>query len=230
MIARGAGVGMRRALYSGIRESLLFVALCALAFHGCIRPAWAVVSTVGVSVSYVGNGSTNSFNYPDYLFEQTDLVVTQTLSGVTTNYPFSAMPGFTWAGTADCFGSFPSGGAIAFQDGSGNPAPPPMGANILITRATPKTQPVPYIDNNPLSACVIEHSLDKLTLMAQEVSLFQGVANGAPVAGVLSAPCAQLGTWYQNASVIAGANFGWVCTTVGIAGTAVWSPFGLVSQ
>jgi hypothetical protein len=212
---------------AAFRMTLLI--LLALIFHGC-EPAFATVSTTGVSAAYTGDGSTNSFAYPDYLFEVPDLIVTQTISGVTTNYPFSGLPGFTWAGTPDCNGSYPSGGAIAFQDGSGNPAPPAAGASILITRATPKTQTVQFFDNNPLSACVIEHAYDKLTLMAQEGSLFIGLSNGPPVSGVLSAPCAQLGAWYQNAAVVAGGNFGWVCTTVGIAGAAVWSPFGLVSQ
>ena len=194
------------------------------------RTAGAVVSTTAVSASYAGDGSTSTFVYPDYLFEAPDLNVTVTISGVTTNYPEGAQPGFTFTGTTDCYGSFPSGGTVQVVDGSGNPLGPPAGSNVLLTRVTPKTQPVHYIDNNPLSACVLEHGYDKLTLMAQEVSLFDGLANGPPVSGPLSAPCGQLGEWYQNASVSAGANFGWVCTTVGIAGTAVWSPFGLVSQ
>ena len=191
--------------------------------------AGAVVSTTGVSAAYVGDGTTNSFSYPDYLFELPDLIVTTTIAGVTTDYVANAQPGFTWAGTADCLGSFPSGGAIAFVDGSGNPAPPAAGASVLITRATPKTQTVAFLDNGPLSACVVEHAYDKLTLMAQETGLLLGLANGPPVTGALSAACS-LGQWYQNATPSAGSNFGWVCTTAGIAGAAVWSPFGLVSQ
>ena len=193
------------------------------------RPAGAVVSTTGVSVSYAGDGYTTAFAYPDYLFEAPDLIVTSTICGVTTNYPQGAQPGFTFAGTTDCYGSFPSGGTVNVVDGSGNPLAPAAAANILITRLTPKTQPVHFVDNNPLSACVLEHGYDKLTLMAQEVSAFQGMANGPPVTGSLSMACAYLGEWFENGAVSAGANFGWVCTTAGIAGTAVWSPFGAVS-
>ena len=185
--------------------------------------------SIGFSAAYVGDGTTNSFSYPDYLFELPDLIVTTTIAGVTTDYVANAQPGFTWAGTADCLGSFPSGGAIAFVDGSGNPAPPAAGASVLITRSTPKTQTVAFLDNGPLSACVVEHAYDKLTLMAQETGLLLGLANGPPVTGALSAACS-LGQWYQNATPSAGSNFGWVCTTAGIAGAAVWSPFGLVSQ
>lgn len=218
---------LRRRLY---RSILLFIAMFALASRGC-EPAYAVVSTTAFTQSYSGDGGTSSFVYPDYLFEIPDLSVSVTASGVTTVYAAGAMPGFSFTGTTDCYGSYPSGGTVNMVDGSGNPLAPAAGASVLISRVTPRIQPVHYLPNGPLSACALEHGLDKLTLMAQETTGFAGVSNGAPVTSAgLSLACTALGTWYQNASVAAGANFGWVCTTVGIAGTAVWSPFGLVSQ
>lgn len=190
----------------------------------------AVVSTTGFTVTYSGNGSTNSFSYPDYLFESSDLVVTGTLSGATTNYAYGAHPGFTFTGTQDTYGSYPSGGNVSFLDSSGNPLAPTNGTAILVTRQTPKTQIVHFIDNNPLSAVVLEHCLDKLTLMAQEAALFIGFTNGSPVTTAGQSLGCSLGQWEQNASVAAGGNFGWICTTAGVDGSAVWSPFGLVSQ
>lgn len=201
-----------------------------LAVLFCTR-ANAVVSTTGVAVSYAGDATTAIFAYPDYLFQASDLVVTTTVAGVSTGYTLSALPGFTFTGTADVFGAFPGGGNVKFVDGSGNPAPPAMGAVILITRQTQKTQLAAFVDNNPMPATVIEHAYDKLTLMAQEQSLFLGVSAGSPVApgGTNSAACAA-GQWEENSAPVAGGNFGWLCTTPGIAGSAVWSPFGLVSQ
>ena len=218
---------LRRRLYGAIL--VLAIAVAGIVARAAV--VGAVVSTAAFTQSYSGDGGTSSFVYPDYLFEIPDLSVSVTASGVTTVYAAGAMPGFNFTGTTDCYGSYPSGGTVNMVDGSGNPLAPAAGASLLISRVTPRTQPVHYLPNGPISACALEHGLDKLTLMAQETTGFAGVSNGAPVTSAgLSLACTALGTWYQNASVAAGANFGWVCTTIGIAGTAVWSPFGLVSQ
>lgn len=211
------------------RIALIGLALLLVVLY-CTR-ANAVVSTTGVAVSYAGDATNSIFSYPDYLFQASDLVVTTTVAGVSTGYTLGALPGFTFTGTADIFGAFPAGGNVKFVDGSGNAAPPAVGAAVLITRQTQKTQLAAFVDNNPMPATVIEHAYDKLTLMAQEQSLFLGVSAGSPVApgGSSSAACTA-GQWEENSAPVAGGNFGWLCTTAGIAGAAVWSAFGLVSQ
>jgi len=195
-----------------------------------VSPAGAVVSTTGVYVSYTGNGAVSSYSYPNYVFEAPDLVVTTTLAGVVTAYNLGAQPGFTFTGSQDTYGAYPSGGNVNFVDASGNPANVANNASVLISRSTPKTQIVTFYDNMPLAASVLEHAYDKLTLIAQEQTAFIAFANGSPVNSSGQTLGCSLGQWYQNATPSAGSNFGWVCTTPGVAGSAVWSPFGLVSQ
>lgn len=175
------------------------------------------VSTTGVAQSYAGDGSTSIFDYPNYVFEPADLVVTVTVSGVTTSYALNAKPGFTFSGTADTYGAYPTGGNVALVDANGNPAPPAAGSTVLITRVTPRTQAMSFLDNDPLPATVLEHGLDKLTLIAQESTLFLGLSAAPSAAG------SQVGQWWQNAAPTPGGNFGWVWT-----GTA-WQQFGQVS-
>ena len=183
------------------------------------------VATTAVAAAYAGNGAQTQFNYPNYLRAAADLVVTTTVDGVTTLGTLNgAGPyDFTFAGVADIYGSYPTGGTITVN----NAPPAPVGgvdtaSNVLLTRLTPKVQPVNFIDNST-PATAFEHALDRLTLILQESFQIIGVAVATPTVAGLQ------GQVIVNIAAGPGDNAYWFCTQSGAAGAAVWLPFGGIS-
>jgi hypothetical protein len=138
------------------------------------------VSTEAVVATYAGDGSTVAFPYPNYLYEAGDLVVATTLGGVVTTYTLNATGagGFTFAGVADAFGAYPSGGTVTF-----NAAPAGGGTVVTISRDTPENQN--FTPTDPMTATGtatnVEHAYDKLTLMVQELEQqIAAIATPAP--------------------------------------------------
>jgi len=178
------------------------------------------VNGTQTSVSYISDGITAQWAVPFYLMAFSDLVVTELINGVSTTLVLGTA--WTGSGAPDSYGAYPNGGAINFLPGY----VPAAGATITISRQTARTQPTTWRDNNPFSATVIEHALDRLTLIAQEVlggsATFLGVMAGPPSAGNYAA-----GNWAINSNPQPGGPFGWVCTQSGNPG--VWNPWGTIS-
>lgn len=174
------------------------------------------VQSTSVSVSYVADGIKSAWAVPFYFMSYSDLIVTVITGGVPAN---SAM-NVGWLGdntVQDSYGAYPSGGTITFQPGQ----IPAAGATITIVRQTSRVQPDKYLDGAPLPSSTIEHDLDRLTLIAQENTLFLGVTDGQPASAG-----AQDGQWYLQSPQVAGGFVGWVW----VAASAAWKPFGIVSQ
>lgn len=163
-------------------------------------------------IEYQTDGITAAFDYPYYLFQFSDLVVWFTDASDNT-LQLQLNSDYTLVGTPDSFGAYPNGVTIT-------PTPSILAAGgvLFVTRSTQKTQMIHFIDNDVFPAENLEHGLDKLTLMAQEQTMFLGMALAPPsAAGTIP------GQWYANANPVAGGYFGWVWT-----GTN-WNPFGMVS-
>ena len=216
-----------------MRKFLFAVALALLTVFVSLPSARAVVSTQNYNAFYTGNSSQTTFSYPNYLFEQSDLVVFYTtLSGTTTFFTLNAHPGFSFAGAADIYGAYPTGGNVTFLDSSGNPTAPPTGAAITITRLTPPTQIVAFLDNSPLSATVLEHAYDKLTLMAQTsyaniATTFACLSGGCPTSPPLVNGSMRYCADCQQNNVCAGSGTGAMATRIaGIWNCAQGQPSG----
>ena len=117
------------------------------------------ISTTTIKDSYTGNGSTAAFTYTFKITDDDDIEViirsstgTETVKTKTTHYTVSGV------GTA-------GGGTITFTLGN----IPTATQTIILRRATPQTQELDLIENDPLPANSIETAYDKLTSIAQEL-------------------------------------------------------------
>jgi hypothetical protein len=102
----------------------------------------------------------------------------------------------------DNFGSYPSGGNVVFV------IAPAGGATITITRSTPKTTITSFVDGQPLTADAINHAVDRLTLLDQEIGGLVTTAPTTPVftVGVAGGPITLVAgnqTTFVNAQAIA---------------------------
>lgn len=168
------------------------------------------VETTGVTKSYTTDGATSLFNFPNYLWEPQNLVVSFTLAGVTTLYQYAARPGFTWAGVADAYGAYPAGGNAQIVDANGNALNLDAGGSLVLARTTPRTWAGSFIDNSAFPATTLEHAIDKLFLIAQEQqSGFLGLLSGPPSAGTY-----HVGDWFIVSPPVPGGPWGYVCTSV----------------
>jgi hypothetical protein len=179
------------------------------------------VETTGVIINYVGDGHTPAFVYPNYLLDAADLQVFVTVSGISTIFQLNAQPGYTWTGIQDEWGAYPTGGTLIIVDQNGNPASPAIGAAILIGRFTPRIQPQSYIDDDPFPATSLEHGLDRLTCIVQELSQNQGnylgELPGPPATGNVC-------DWFTVCPPVPGGPWGYVCTTAAVGSTpAIWN-------
>jgi hypothetical protein len=170
-----------------------------------------MVTGIQFFIKYNTDGITTVFPYPYYLFQFSDLIVWYTDAN-NNSKQLVLNADYTLAGTADEYGAYPEGVDITLA-----PVLPGGGGSLFVTRGTQKTQLVHYIDDDSFPANVLEHALDKLTLIAQEQTLFLGLAPGPPVSNGTFP-----GQWYQSTNPASG-NFGWVWS-----GT-VWLPWGDVS-
>ena len=175
------------------------------------------VGGVNNVIAYASDGVTPGWAVPYYFFAFTDLVVQQIDgSGNVTNLVFGTA--WTGSGTPDDYGAYPNGGSVNFLPGF----IPPAAYSIVITRHTAELQPVGFIDNDPLSASVLNHALDRLTLMVQDNTEngFLGVLAGPPASGIA-------GQWFIVTPFQPGGVMFMVCTATGTPGT--WNPTAIIS-
>ncbi len=177
----------------------------------------SVLSTA-VSISYIADGVSTSFPYPNYFLAPGDLVVSvNTISQVLGN-------DYTVVGTGgglspDAFGGYPGGANVVFS------VPPAVDSTIRITRSTPQIQPLVLQPSGPFPSGAVNQEFDRLTLIAQEIITgFVGdLGAGPPTSGFFNA-----GQWaLTRANWTAGGYFGIVCVASGTPGT--WLPFGSIS-
>ena len=117
------------------------------------------ISSTTVKNSYSGNGTLDTFNYTFKVFADADLQViirdasaTETVKTLTTHYTV------TGAGSA-------SGGTIVFTSGN----IPTATETVVIRRASPQTQAIDYIANDPFPAESHEEGLDRSTMAIQQL-------------------------------------------------------------
>ena len=116
------------------------------------------ISTTIIKSSYSGNGSTTAFTYNFKITDQDDIQViirsangTETVKTLSTHYTVAGVGG--------------NSGTVTFQSGH----IPVNGETVLLRRATPKTQAMDLIDNDPMSADTIETAHDKVISITQEL-------------------------------------------------------------
>ncbi len=117
------------------------------------------ISSTTVKNSYSGNGTLNTFNYTFKVFANTDLQViirdasaNETVKTLTTHYTV------TGAGNAN-------GGTIVFTSGN----IPTNTETVVIRRASPQTQAIDYIANDPFPAESHEEGLDRSMMAIQQL-------------------------------------------------------------
>jgi hypothetical protein len=173
------------------------------------------VSGFTVSISYAGNGSSNTFSFPGYFMAKADLVVTSTddTTQVVTILTLGSDYSITAAPTN---GVYPDGGSVVLAAPATSA---PSGSTLLITRRTPRTQVAVYQTEDPFPAKTHETALDRAILLIQEMmSHYQGEASGAPTSGTFV-----VGDWFRIVPPIAGGYFGIVCTTAPLT-FKTWGP------
>ena len=117
------------------------------------------ISSTTVKNSYSGNGTLDTFNYTFKVFADADLQViirdasaTETVKTLTTHYTV------TGAGSA-------SGGTVVFTAGN----IPTATETVVIRRASPQTQAIDYIANDPFPAESHEEGLDRSMMAIQQL-------------------------------------------------------------
>ena len=117
------------------------------------------ISSTTVKNSYSANGTLDTFNYTFKIFADADVQViirdasaTETVKTLTTHYTV------TGAGSA-------SGGTIVFTAGN----IPSATETVVIRRASPQTQAIDYIANDPFPAESHEEGLDRSMMAIQQL-------------------------------------------------------------
>jgi hypothetical protein len=117
------------------------------------------ISSTTVKNSYAGNGTLDTFNYTFKIFADADIQViirdataTETVKTLTTHYTV------TGVGSA-------SGGTIVFTAGN----IPTATETVVIRRASPQTQAIDYIANDPFPAESHEEGLDRSMMAIQQL-------------------------------------------------------------
>lgn len=110
-------------------------------------------------ISYLGNGSAGTgYPVPFYFFEDTDLKVSRTdAAGIVTQLTHGAHYSVSGAGN-------PSGGSVMTTTAYGG------SDRISIVRTVPATQLLVYDENDRFPAKSHERGLDRLTMLAQQLS------------------------------------------------------------
>ena len=117
------------------------------------------ISTTTIKNSYNGNASTSAFNYTFKISAESEMQViirssagSETIKSLSTHYTISNV------GNA-------GGGAVTFESAH----IPASGETVILRRATPQTQAMDLIDNDPMSANTIETAHDKSIAISQEL-------------------------------------------------------------
>lgn len=121
------------------------------------------VSSTQNREAYNGDGTTTSFSFPYYFFNQTDLVVYlydtilggAVLQTLGTNYTIS--------GTANSQGLYPNGASVVFGTA------PPNTAVVVLIRVPPETQNYALLQNGNISSTALVQQMDYLTLLIQRL-------------------------------------------------------------
>jgi len=117
------------------------------------------ISTTTIKNSYNGNGSTTAFNYTFKISAESEMqVIIRSSTGSETVKTLSSHYTISNVGNA-------GGGAVTFQSGH----IPASGETVILRRATPQTQAMDLIDNDPMSADTIETAHDKSIAISQEL-------------------------------------------------------------
>lgn len=109
------------------------------------------VSTTTRRISYTGNGATLAFAYPFRILDASHLKVYVDTVLQASGYAVSGVGGAT-------------GGTVTFS------AAPANGAVVLLLRDVPLTQTVDTQNNETILEDVLDASLDKLTMIAQQIA------------------------------------------------------------
>lgn len=125
--------------------------------HGGPDTGRMTVASETSSVSYSGNGVTTSFAVPFYFLENTHIVVTRTVAGVTTTLVEGVNYSVSGAGN-------PAGGTVTIIG-----AAPANGTTIEIRRNVPRTQLTSFRAQGSFSPALHETALDRVTMQVQQV-------------------------------------------------------------
>lgn len=122
------------------------------------------ISTVTNRVAYQGNGSSAVFNFGFMLQSPSDLAVFMYNSSATAPQiitPLVLNTGYTFSGTANASGIYPSGGDIIL-----NSSPNPQTVMVLF-RSSVVTNSFFVSQDGKISSTGLNNELDKLTIIAQ---------------------------------------------------------------
>lgn len=122
------------------------------------------ISTVTNRVAYQGNGSSAVFNFGFMLQSPSDLAVFMYNSSATAPQiitPLVLNTGYTFSGTANASGIYPSGGDIIL-----NSSPNPQTV-MVIFRSSVVTNSFFVSQDGKISSTGLNNELDKLTMLAQ---------------------------------------------------------------
>jgi hypothetical protein len=115
------------------------------------------VSSTTARVSYSGNGTTTVFPVPFYFLASSDLlVVLRSSAGIETQQVLSTNYTVTGAGVL-------SGGSVTMT------VAPPSGTSLTILRNVALTQTTDFLPNDRLPAESLEQTVDKLTMIVQQL-------------------------------------------------------------
>jgi hypothetical protein len=115
------------------------------------------VSSTTARVSYSGNGTTTVFPVPFYFLANSDLlVVLRSSAGIETQQVLSTNYTVTGAGVL-------SGGSVTMT------VAPPSGTSLTILRNVALTQTTDFLPNDRLPAESLEQTVDKLTMIVQQL-------------------------------------------------------------
>jgi hypothetical protein len=127
------------------------------------------VSSSTAKVSYSGNGSTQAFAVPFYFLANSQLlVIRRSSTGVDVTQVLGTDYTVTGAGVL-------TGGTVTMT------VAPPTGTTLVITRNVPLTQETDLQPNDRLPAETLEQSIDKLTMITQQLDEVNDRTLKAPV-------------------------------------------------
>lgn len=116
------------------------------------------INTTSLTKSYTGNAVTTEFSFPYRFLENSDLVVT-IIESDDTEVPQVLDTDYTVSGAGD-----DAGGTVTMITA------PAIGERLFIRRTVPLTQGIDYISGDAFPAETHEEGLDRLTMIAQQLS------------------------------------------------------------